>query len=563
MTIQEIRQELKQSGIDAYVVTHNNRFIGQDILASEHKLKALCGFSGSAGIAVITAKKAFLLVDGRYELQARLETNADEITVVETMPRFKNVCDLLQNEDVVRIGYDSWCHTVAEMEFLQRRYKNYIFRDVGDFMNLDNTMPVTACVRDDAFCGMTRDEKCRLWIEELQKNAADYVLLTSADSVSWLLNLYARDLPYSPIVRAYALMDRDARVTLFADNLTADLPVKSWHEFALFLQNSGGATILYDAHSAPEKIKQLADVQTRLLKTTDICALHKCEKNPAELQGMINCHIRDGVAMVKFLAWLENNRRGLSELDVVEKLHQFRAEQKYFFSESFETIAGSGANGAIVHYQPSRQSNAELKDNSLLLLDSGGQYFDGTTDITRTIALGTPTRDMIADFTTVLKAHIRLALAQFPSGTSGAKLDVLARSEVWHAGTDYKHGTGHGVACFGNVHEGPVSISLNGSDYGLKCNMVMSDEPGIYKENKYGIRIENLQYTAPVSSAEGFLRFIPLTKVPIDKTLIDKYMLSSDEQAWLNQYHKNVYEDISPYLTEHERLWLEKACAPL
>ena len=563
MKIQEIRAKLKQNDIDAYVVTHGNRFIGQDILESEHKLKALCGFSGSAGIAVITTDKAFLLVDGRYELQARLETNADEITVVDMMPRFKNVCDLMTEKKIERIGYDAWCHSVAEMEFLKRRYRNLMFADVGDFMELDNTLPVRAQTREIKFSGMSYEEKCKKVIAEIQNQNADYMLLTSADSVSWLLNLYARDLPCSPIVRAFATVAKNGEITLFADNLQADLPVKNWIEFAEFLKNADGKAIAFDAHTAPEKIKKLANADTLLFKTQDMCALQKCEKNLTELQGMINCHIRDGVAVVKFLVWLNDNRQGKTELDAVEKLHQFRAEQKYFFSESFETIAGSGAHGAIVHYQPTEQSNTKIEEGSLLLLDSGGQYFDGTTDITRTIAIGEPTREMIADFTTVLKAHIALASVRFPVGTSGEKLDVLARSKLWAINADYKHGTGHGVACFGNVHEGPISISVNGSDYGFKPNMVTSNEPGIYKEGKYGIRIENLQYTASVDEQDGFLKFIPLTKVPIDKRLIDKYMLNGDELAWLNWYHRTVYADLKPYLNEHELQWLEDACAPL
>ena len=277
---------------------------------------------------------------------------------------------------------------------------------------------------------------------------------------------------------------------------------------------------------------------------------------------MINCHVRDGVALVKLFCWLEK-QKNLTELDVVAKLHELRAEQEYFYSESFETIAGSGANGAIVHYQPNAQYNAPLEEHNLLLLDSGGQYFDGTTDVTRTIAIGEPTKEMIADFTAVLKAHISLALARFPLDTPGIKLDVLARSQMWQKGLDYKHGTGHGVACFGNVHEGPISISIGASDYGFKENMVTSNEPGVYKEGKYGIRIENLQYTRKSAEYPEFLEFVVLTKVPIDKRLIDKYLLSDDELAWLNKYHQDVFESLKGYLTTVERKWLENACSPL
>lgn len=562
MTILEIRQKMKKDGIDAYVITHGNRFIGQDILPVEHKLKHLYGFCGSAGIAVITLKEAFLLVDGRYELQARIETENTGVIVVDAAPRFKNVCDLLQTKKIARIGYDAWCHSVAEMEFLKRKYKEITFIDVGDYLNIDGKLPVTAQQRAEKFAGLSREQKCRSITDYIKKNDADYYLLTSADSVSWLLNLYSDDLPYSPIIRAYALIDADGKVTLFADNLTADVEVKNWNDFAEFLQNANDKIILYDAHTAPEKIKNLAGKGAVLRKTQDICALQKQQKNPVELQGMINCHVRDGVAIVKLLCWLNDNWQGLKEIDVVEKLHQFRSEQKYFFSESFSTIAGSGANGAIVHYQPYEKSAATLQNDSLLLIDSGGQYYDGTTDITRTIAFGEPSKEMIADFTAVLKAHIALADARFPQETSGAKLDVLARSHIWRIGEDYKHGTGHGVACFGNVHEGPVSISATGSDYGLKEHMVVSDEPGIYRAGKYGIRIENLLYTAEAQK-EGFLRFQYLTKVPIDKKLIDKYLLNNDEQAWLNRYHQDVYQSLAPYLDETEKIWLADACSPL
>ncbi|MBR1825195.1 MAG: aminopeptidase P family protein [Alphaproteobacteria bacterium] len=563
MKIQKIREKMKQNDIDAYVIAHGNRFIGQDILQSEHKLKTLCGFSGSAGIAVVTADKAFLLVDGRYELQARFETNADEITVVDENPRFKSVCDLLMQKNIKRIGYDAWNHSVAEMEFLKRRYRDLIFIDIGDWVETESNRSIEAKVRDVRFAGVSREEKCKMVTAEIAQQNADYMLLTSADSVSWLLNIYARDLPCSPIVRAYASVAKNGEITLFSNNLQADLPVKSWADFATFLQTAADKKILYDARTAPEKIKQTANSAAVLLKVPDMCAMQKAEKNPTELQGMINCHIRDGAAVVRFLVWLDDNWRGKTELDAVEKLHQFRAEQAYFFSESFETIVGSGANGAVVHYQPTEASNTELKANSLLLVDSGGQYFDGTTDITRTIVIGEPTKEMIADFTAVLKAHIALTRVRFPEGTGGIKLDTMARAELWRIGADYKHGTGHGVACFGNVHEGPISISSNGSDYGFKANMVTSNEPGIYKEGKYGIRIENLQYTASVAGAEGFLEFRYLTKVPIDKKLIDKYLLSGDEIAWLNKYHCDVYESLAPYLNDDEKIWLKDACSPL
>ncbi|MBP1531880.1 MAG: aminopeptidase P family N-terminal domain-containing protein, partial [Alphaproteobacteria bacterium] len=435
MNIQQIRTHIKQMGLEAYVVAHGNRFIGEDIKTAEHKLKQICGFSGSAGILAITADKCYLLVDGRYELQARLETNAEEVEVVDMMPRLKNVCDLLSSYHIYSVGYDSWNHSVAEMEFIKRRYKDMQFTDIGDLVTTAaNISPIIVRQRDVKFAGLSREQKCRYITDMLAEKSADYCLITAADSVSWLLNIYAEDLPYSPIVRAYALISATGDITLFGNNLKADLPTENWDKFAQKMAALDNAKIMYDPHNTPEKIKSLISAETVLIKTPDICQTLKAEKNPTEIRGMINCHIRDGVALSKFLCWLEQHYQGLSELDVVEKLHEFRSQQENFFSESFATIAGSAENGAIVHYQPNHKSNRRLADNNLLLIDSGGQYLDGTTDVTRTIALGTPSAEMIKDFTLVLKAHISLAQARFPVDTAGTKLDIVARGCLWQEG---------------------------------------------------------------------------------------------------------------------------------
>ena len=560
--LEEIRKKLQAENLDAYVVTHGNRYIGQDVLSQEHKLKKLCGFSGSAGMAVVTANDVFLLVDGRYELQARQETAGQNVTVVDVIPRLKNACDLLKDKGFFNVGYNSWCHSVAEMEFIKRRYFDMKFVDLSDSFAENAKNSVTIYERDIKFSGQSREEKILTVQNMLQDQMADYYLFTSADGVSWLMNIYAADLPFSPVVRAYALVAKNGDVVLYGDNLQTELASGNWKDFSAKMLSLGAAKMMYDAHNAPEKIKKLVGEDVKLIKSPDICQIMKAEKNPTELQGMINCHIRDGVALSRFLCWLDENYEGKTELDIVEKLHGFRAEQKYFFSESFATIAGFADNGAVVHYQPNTETNKKLKDGNLLLIDSGAQYLDGTTDVTRTIAIGNPSKEMINDFTLVLKAHIALASARFPEGTSGAKLDALARSEIWQEGIDYKHGTGHGVACFGNVHEGPISISFGGSDYGFKADMVTSDEPGIYKENQYGIRTESMLYTT-VSKFEGFLEFKILTKVPIDKRLIDKYMLDTGEQAWLNNYHKEVFDSLAPYLNEKEKMWLKDACSPL
>ena len=556
-----LREQLKKNNIDAYVISYGNRFLGQDVLAKEHKLSVVCGFTGSAGAFTITQDKAFLVVDGRYELQAKMQIDTNKINIINDSPRLKTLCDLLKEENIRKIGYDSWNYSVAEMEFIKRKYRDFEFIDVGDFVGLENDNAIEIYHRDEKFSGMSTKQKIAFITDELKEKKADYMLITSADSVSWLLNIYARDLPCSPVVRAYALISKNGEITLFGENLKTDLTIKNWSQFILTLTTLSGKVILYDPHTAPEKFKNLLNSDVLAGKCDDIAQILKVQKNPIELQGMINCHIRDGIALCKFLFWLESNFKDKTELDIVQKLHELRKEQNLFFSESFETIAGFGEHSAIVHYQPTEKSNVTLQKNNLLLIDSGGQYLDGTTDVTRTVALSEPTEDMKKDFTYVLKAHIALAKAKFPINTSGYKLDTLARAPLWEHGLEYKHGTGHGVACFGNVHEGPISISLNGSMYGLTENMITSIEPGVYKENQYGIRIENLAYIRKIN--EQFLEFVPLTKAPLDKKLIYADLLDADEKKWLNSYHKDVFETISPHLENEEQEWLRSACAPL
>lgn len=563
--LQEIRAQMRKNQLDAYVVAHGNNFIGQDILPAENKIAEICGFSGSAGMLCITAEATYLLVDGRYELQARQQTNSAIISIIDQKPRLNNACSLLTEHGLKRIGYNAWHHSVAEMEFIKRKYNTLEFYDMNNEFTIPTSAKVEVLHRDTKFSGAPFAEKCAALQNLLKERKADYFLLTSADSVSWLFNIYARDLPYSPVVRAYALIAKTGDAILYADNLNTDLPHAGLSELLIFLQNNRTAKILYDAHTTPEKIKIAVNNTDLLKKAEDVCQAAKSRKNKTELQGMINCHIRDGVALVKFLCWLENNYAGLTECEVATKLHQFRSEQTNFFSESFATIAASAENAAIVHYQPQPDTARTLQHNDILLLDSGAQYFDGTTDVTRTIVLGTPSSEAKADFTAVLKAHISLANMIFPVGTSGMKLDITARSRLWQNSADYKHGTGHGVACFGNVHEGPISISSDASDYGFDANMVTSNEPGIYRAGQYGIRIENMQYTQLTASSEygDFLRFIPLTKVPIDKRLIDAYLLTDGERTWLNNYHRDVYDCLAPYLLEAEKIWLKDACSPL
>lgn len=559
MTIDDIQQKLKQESLDAYIIGYENRFLGQDILPQEHKIKYLCGFSGSAGMLAVTADKVFLFVDGRYELQARQEVDTNKISVVNQTPCLENVLCFLKQQKVQKIGFDGWSVAAGEIAENESLFPKLQLVDVGTWVDLEAKSIVEVKERSSVYAGASRKDKLRLLIDIMQAGGADYYLVTAADSVSWLLNIYAKDLQCSPVVRAYALIDKNGEVKLIADNLQTDLPVCTFDKFENWLKMQT-AKILYTAASIPSRLKKILK---NGVPVQDICQLQKAEKNETELQGMINCHRRDGVALVKLLYWLQNNWRGKTELEVVQKLHELRQEQDLFFEESFETIAGAAENGAIVHYQPTEKTNRKLQENNLLLLDSGGQYFDGTTDVTRTVALGIPSAEMIHDFTLVLKGHIALERAIFPKETSGVQLDVLARLPLWREGKDYKHGTGHGVGCFGNVHEGPNRISNKGSMYGFKANMVTSIEPGYYKENAYGIRIENLVYSKPSKKYENFLEFEILTLVPIDKKLIDVYLLDAGEQDWLNNYHRKVYESLAACVNDDEKKWLKESCSPL
>lgn len=558
MNFENIKNKLISENLDAYLIGYGNRFIGQDVLPEEHKLQYICGFSGSAGMLAVTPKQAYLFVDGRYELQARQEVDLSNITVINKAPCLKNVCAFLKEFGCGLVGYDGM--SVSALELKNVRDLGLKLKDVGDWVNINSLTKINLEKRSLEYAGLASSDKMQPLKCLLTQNFADYYLLTAVDSVSWLLNIYAKDLPCSPVVRAYAVIGKNGLVTLVGDNLQTELPVLSFVDFEKWLAENSSKKFIYDQSSTPVRLQNLLK---NSMEAMDVCQVMKAEKNETELAGMIACHKRDGVALIQLLYWLDNNWKGKTELDVVEKLHEFRQQQNLFFSESFETIAGTAENGAIVHYQPTIKTNKILQENSLLLLDSGGQYLDGTTDVTRTIAFGQPTSEMIHDFTLVLKGHIALSQAVFPEGTCGLCLDALARRPLWREGKDFKHGTGHGVGCFGNVHEGPNRISSNGSLYGFKKNMITSIEPGYYKENAYGIRIENLVYSKVSAEYENYLEFEPLTLVPIDKRLIDVYLLDSGERDWLNNYHRKVYESLAACVNDNVKKWLKASCSPL
>lgn len=567
MKLDDLQKLLQKQKTDAYLVTHNNRFAGQDILQEENSILELCGFSGSAGNLLVLQDKAILFVDGRYELQSKLETDPNLIEIIcsaspDPLPWMKKYLS-----KKAKIMYDPWTTSHHELSYYAENLPNIKFiADEKEILGKRlGSRTANVFKHNIEYCGIGKDEKIALVIEEMQKHNLDALMISEADNVSWLLNLRSNALPDTPVFRAYALLDKDASIMVFAENTTYQnaLPFNMLKKCLKAYKNKKIGL----GEQTPQIIYNWLPASEYAAPSFEIIEKIKSIKNPIELQGMKNAHIRDAIAMVSFLHWLDNNWQEKTELDIIAKLRSFREQQDLFYSDSFPTIAGFGQNGAIIHYHPTEKSNLKLQKDSILLLDSGAQYYDGTTDITRTIAIGTPSTEMINDFTMVLKSHISLADCRFPENTDGKQLDAICRAPTWACGKDYKHGTGHGVGCFLNVHEGPNSISKGARPLAYHPGMITSVEPGYYKENHYGIRIENLVYTAEENNAEfenKTLKFITLTLVPIDKRLINKYLLSQGEIDWLNHYHQKIWNTLKDIIIKEDTLaWLKEACSPL
>lgn len=557
MDIKSIQKELKKDNLSGSLFTLGNMFIDEDILPEENRIHELTGFSGSYALLFITPTKAYLFVDGRYELQAKKEINLKQIEIV----KLAETCltDWLKKnyaKTAARISYNPWQLSQNTLDNLQKQLPQATFIPAAPDKCL-SSKKVKVFPHQKKFTGLTAKDKLSLVCAYIKQRKLDAFLVTSAADCSWLLNLRSNALPYTPVLRAYVLVEKSGAYKIFTEHtdLKEALP---FEKLAAILPQY--AKLGTDFATAPAMIKNL---KPDVINTPDEIINLKAVKNPTELKGTRAAHLRDGIALTKFMYWLSKNYKGKTETDVAAKLLDFRKKEANFYTESFATIAGFGTNAAIVHYHACPERTATLKKGSVLLLDSGGQYFDGTTDVTRTIALGDPTADMIEKNTLVLKGHIALASAVFHQHTTGNELDLLAREPLLKLGLDYEHGTGHGVGYFSDVHEGPARISIHAKHSApLKAGMITSIEPGYYKENSFGIRIENLYYVKPAKNPK-FLQFEVLTLAPLDKRLINKYLLTADELKWLNHYHRQVFLSLKKYLTKQELEWLKDACAPL
>ena len=585
--VQRLRALMAELGVEAVLVPRADEHQGEYVPRSAERLKWLTGFSGSAGTAVVLREKAALFVDGRYTVQARGQIDAVTFEILQ-VPQ-ASVSDWLR-QNVKRegvVGFDPRLHTVAEIERLtdvlaDRKVKlKALARNPVDRLWTDRPPPPAGPVHPHPlqYAGQSAEDKIAALQKELKAEAQDAVVLTLPDSIAWLFNIRGSDVAHNPVPLAFAIVPAQGKPELFISRQKLDAAAKAHLAFAkvsdpgtlgerLTRLKTSGKRVRLDPNTASWWVARQLGGPRQIQRGQDPCILPKARKNETEIEGARTAHLRDGVAYARFLAWLDREAPGgrLDEISVARKLEEFRAETQALKDISFDTISGTGPDGAIVHYRVTEPTNRKLRKGELYLIDSGAQYLDGTTDITRTIAIGRPTAEMRERFTLVLKGHIAIATARFPKGTRGIDLDAFARRPLWEKGLDFDHGTGHGVGSYLSVHEGPQSISRRGMAV-LEPGMTVSNEPGYYKEGAYGIRLENLVLvTAPEMVPGGdreMMGFETLTLAPFDRRLVKADMLTRDELAWLNAYHAEVRKRIASELEPEDRAWLEAATAPI
>jgi Xaa-Pro aminopeptidase len=582
------REELARRKLTGFVIPRADQQQNEYVAPSEERLAWLTGFTGSAGMAVVLTKEAAVFVDGRYTLQAAKQVDGKAWNVeplVDPPPETWLAKHLIPGD---RLGFDPWLHTSAAAERLAaacaKAGAELVAVDSNPLDSVWTERPAPplgpVAIHGAQFAGECEADKLGRIRGEIARLGADALVLSDSHAVAWTFNIRGADVSHTPLPLSYALVPKDGRPTVFIDHrklsnsardhLEQNADVREPDALTTRLGElaQSGAAIALDNATAADALKRLiAGAGGKAITSSDPVALLKAVKNATEIEGTRNAHRRDAVALARFLAWIDREAPSgaLTEIDAVEALETFRRETGALKDVSFPTIAGTGPNGAIVHYRVTRKSNRRIAPGDLLLIDSGAQYEDGTTDVTRTIATAKPTAEMRDRFTRVLRGHIAIARAVFPDGTTGAQIDTLARQFLWQAGIDFEHGTGHGVGSYLSVHEGPARISKLGTTP-LKRGMILSNEPGYYKTDAFGIRTENLELVvaADIAGAEKTMNaFETLTLAPIDSRLIDLNMISAKELAWLNDYHARVRREVRPHLDEATKVWLDAATAPL
>lgn len=589
-----LRAELARIGLDGFVVPLTDEHMSEYVGAYAQRLGWLTGFGGSAGSAVVLAARAAIFTDGRYTLQVREQVSGDDWTYVP-VPQESVAGWLAANvDDGARIGYDPWLHTSGWVKdtaaALADRGAALVPVEANpiDAVWHDRPAPSPAPLtpHDDAYAGESSAAKRAGIADWLAEQRADAVVLTALDSIAWTLNVRGGDVAHTPVTLSYAIVGSDGTTDLFVAPGKIDDAVRQHlgnavrlHDrdaFAAALGGYAGKRVAADPERAVAAIfDALGAADAKVLPLRDPVVLAKARKNPVEVAGHRAASLRDGAALTRFLRWVEAEcpKGGETELSAAARLLALRAETGLLLDTSFDTISATGAHGASPHYHVTEDSNAPIRSGELFLIDSGGQYRDGTTDVTRVMPIGAPTPEMRDRFTRVLKGHIAIATAIFPDGTCGAQIDGFARRPLWEAGLDFGHGTGHGIGSYLAVHEGPQRIAAPNYPGGaslepLRAGMMLSNEPGYYKAGEYGIRIENLLLVIPVEIAGGdpdrrMLGFETLTFAPIERTLIDSALLTRDEREWLDVYHAEVLARIGPELDAGDRDWLAAKCAPI
>ena len=580
--LQALRQLMSEKGFAAYIIPPTDPHQSEYIPDHWKTREWFSGFTGSAGTVLVTHDFAGLWTDSRYFIQAEEELKDSGIELVKLkIPHTPEYIDWLGEnlKEGDLIGIDGKVFAQSLVDLLKSKLTgkgikiNCAFDLPGRIWQDRPEISLNPVYEHELkYAGKSRSEKIKLVREEMAKQGADYQLVTTLDEIAWLFNLRGSDVDYNPVFLAYALVSQDVTVMFVDDRkLSPELkeklgknsiriePYESVNKYLTALP--AGSNILYTASKTAHHTWLSIPPLCKKTDAPGIPAILKACKDEHEIKNIRNALLKDGVALVKFFRWLEDNigKKEITEVSLAEKLTEFRSQQEGFVGNSFATIAGYKDHGAIIHYSATPESAYSIKPKGLLLLDSGGQYVDGTTDITRTICLGKPTDEQILDYTLVLKGLIKLSMAYFPEGTKGFHLDALARFPLWQHGKNYGHGTGHGVGYFLNVHEGPQGITPNPAvNSPLKEGMLQSNEPGFYPEGKYGIRLENLIVVIPHIETEygKFLQFETLTLFPLDMKLIDLDLLSDDEKGWLNRYHNKVFRNLSPKLSREDNQWL-------
>ena len=582
--VDNLRSILKNEGIQAFIIPSTDPHMSEYVAPHWQSREWISGFTGSAGTVVITMNDAGLWTDSRYFIQAAEQLKDSGITLYkEMLPETPSIPSFLKSElhDGDCVGIDGSVFSTAEAHALKNdlAQAGISFKSIADPMNQlwsdRPSMPdAPVFIHEMQYAGKSIEEKLTEIRREMAQNGVESLLISALDEIAWTLNLRGNDVHCNPVFISYLFItSTDVHLFIQPNKLTQEvadylhasaIQTHDYAEIGTFLHTLAAKNILLNPQKTNYALYTAINPACNICEGASPITLLKSIRNEQEIAGIHNAMTRDGIALVKFLKWLEEAvpQGNQSEISVDKKLHQLRAEQPLYMGESFDTIAGYKAHGAIVHYEATPESDAKLAPEGFLLLDSGAQYLDGTTDITRTIALGELTEEEKEDYTLILKGHINLAMAVFPEGTRGAQLDALARIPIWKRGMNYLHGTGHGIGHFLNVHEGPQSIRMNENPITLRPGMLTSNEPGVYKAGSHGIRIENLILTtvAGVGMYGRYLQFETVTLCPICKKGIIKSLLNAEEIEWFNNYHLTVFNTLSPYLNEEEKSWLQQAC---